>query len=193
MLASGPFRFRKPLLRDVCDVFRQSYGIFLIHCEVVHAEDFELEDRLTESVPHYIVYNAGTRVLFLYPEVLVIKDEDIHDVVTYQHFSRGFESRRIWFVWLQVPARPGNGCGRFGTSLRSEADVGCCCEVFVLLHVVVVEGGRASLNHAHHRGRTPTLAIRCGRRLGYCGLTGSPSAAFQGRGAKKSRITRNGF
>ena len=73
MLESGPFRFRKPLLRDVCDVFRQSSGIFLIHCEVVHAEDFELEDRLTESVPHYIVYNAGTRVLFLYPEVLVIK------------------------------------------------------------------------------------------------------------------------
>ena len=80
MLESGPFRFRKPLLRDVCDVFRQSSGIFLIHCEVVHAEDFELEDRLTESVPHYIVYNAGTRVLFLYPEVLVILDEDIQDV-----------------------------------------------------------------------------------------------------------------
>ena len=71
MLESGPFRFRKPLLRDVCDVFRQSSGIFLIHCEVVHAEDFELEDRLTESVPHYIVYNAGTRVLFLYPEVII--------------------------------------------------------------------------------------------------------------------------
>ena len=80
MLESGPFRLRKLLLRDVCDVFRQSSGIFLIHCEVVHAEDFELEDRLTESVPHYIVYNAGTRVLFLYPEVLVIKDEDIQDV-----------------------------------------------------------------------------------------------------------------
>ena len=55
MLASGPFRLRKPLLRDVCDVFRQSSGIFLLHCEVVHAEDFEVEDRLTESVPHYIV------------------------------------------------------------------------------------------------------------------------------------------
>ena len=84
MLESGPFRLRKLLLRDVCDVFRQSSGIFLIHCGVVHAEDFELEDRLTESVPHYIVYNAGTRVLFLYPclypEVLVIKDEDIQDV-----------------------------------------------------------------------------------------------------------------
>ena len=80
MLASGPFRLRKPLLADVCDVFRQSYGIFLIHCEVVHAEDFEVEDGLTESVPHYIVYNAGTRVLFLYPEVLVILDEDIQDV-----------------------------------------------------------------------------------------------------------------
>ena len=80
MLESGPFRLRKLLLRDICDVFRQSSGIFLIHCGVVHAEDFELEDRLTESVPHYIVYNAGTRVLFLYPEVLVIKDEDIQDV-----------------------------------------------------------------------------------------------------------------
>ena len=78
MLASGPFRLRKPLLADVCDVFRQSLGIFLIHCEVVHAEDFDVED--CESVPHYIVYNAGTRVLFLYPEVLVIKDEDIQDV-----------------------------------------------------------------------------------------------------------------
>ena len=55
MLESGPFRLRKLLLRDICDVFRQSSGIFLIHCSVVHAEDFELEDRLTESVPHYIV------------------------------------------------------------------------------------------------------------------------------------------
>ena len=81
MLESGPFRLRKLLLRDICDVFRQSSGIFLIHCEVVHAEDYELEDdQHTESVPHYIVYNAGTRVLFLYPEVLVIKDEDIQDV-----------------------------------------------------------------------------------------------------------------
>ena len=80
MLASGPFRLRKLLLADVCEVFRQSSGIFLIHCEVVHAEDFDVEDRLTESVPHYIVYNAGTRVLFLYPEVLVIKEEDIRDV-----------------------------------------------------------------------------------------------------------------
>ena len=78
MLESGPFRLRKLLLRDVCDVFRQSSGIFLIHCEVVHAEDFDVED--CESVPHYIVYNAGTRVLFLYPEVLVILDEDIQDV-----------------------------------------------------------------------------------------------------------------
>ena len=34
----------------------------------------------------------------------------------------------------------------------------CSCGVFVLLHVVV-EGGRASLNHAHHRGRTTRLRL----------------------------------
>ena len=34
----------------------------------------------------------------------------------------------------------------------------CSCGVFVLLHVVV-EGGRASLNHAHYRGRTTPLRL----------------------------------
>ena len=31
-------------------------------------------------MPHYIVYNAGTRVLFLYPEVVVVLDEDLEDI-----------------------------------------------------------------------------------------------------------------
>ena len=33
-----------------------------------------------DSVPHYIVYNADTRVLMMYPNVIVLEDGDVDDV-----------------------------------------------------------------------------------------------------------------
>ena len=40
------------------------YGIFCMH---YHAEDIDFE--CAEGIPHFISYNAGTRVLNTYPEV----------------------------------------------------------------------------------------------------------------------------
>lgn len=49
------------------DVFRKKEGVYLIHSYYFHKEDVDFPH--AEPVHHYIVYNAGTRVLFLYPEV----------------------------------------------------------------------------------------------------------------------------
>ena len=70
MLASGPFRLRKPLLNDVWDLpppLRGRARRGLRTGGSAHGV----------GAPLHIVYNAGTRVLFLYPEVPVIKDEDL--------------------------------------------------------------------------------------------------------------------
>jgi hypothetical protein len=47
--------------------FEATKGIFIIDCLHYHIEDIDYAD--SEGIPHYIVYNAETRVLFLYPEV----------------------------------------------------------------------------------------------------------------------------
>ena len=62
-------------------VFLQTRGIYLIHAYVTHEEDYEWDD--VELIDHLIVYNAGTRVLFLYPEVVVLKQEDLEDIGTF--------------------------------------------------------------------------------------------------------------
>ena len=59
-------------------VFRKSAGIFFISAAVFHAEDVDFDG--AESIKHYIVYNAGTRVLYLYPEVLVLHQNDVDNV-----------------------------------------------------------------------------------------------------------------
>ena len=46
MLASG--------VRSAGSLCSMTSGIYLLHCEVVHAEDYELEDQHTESVPPVI-------------------------------------------------------------------------------------------------------------------------------------------
>lgn len=62
----------------MADVFHQPSGVYLIHCGVTHAEDYDWE--FAETVPHLIVFNAGTRVLFMYPEVVVVLEEDVRDI-----------------------------------------------------------------------------------------------------------------
>ena len=50
-----------------------------------------------EGIGHYIVYNAGTRVLFLNPEVVVLEDEDLADI---DAFSKKMERSPIL---LRIP------------------------------------------------------------------------------------------
>lgn len=55
------------------DVFRLTSGIYIVHAFYFHPEDAEFfdEQRIcdTEPIHHYVVYNAGTRVLNLLSEV----------------------------------------------------------------------------------------------------------------------------
>lgn len=51
------------------DVFKKKEGVYIIHSLYFHQEDVGFSH--AEPIHHYIVYNAGTRVLFLYPEVQV--------------------------------------------------------------------------------------------------------------------------
>lgn len=41
-------------------------------------DDVQLRDG-TENFPHYVVYNAGTRVLYLNPDVIVLEQSDKND------------------------------------------------------------------------------------------------------------------
>lgn len=67
----------------VMEVFTQTVGVYLLYASVTHWEDADFEH--AEVVPHYIVYNAGTRVLFLNPEVVVVDDSDMHDLAGFVH------------------------------------------------------------------------------------------------------------
>ena len=81
------------------DVFKMTDGINIIHTYYYHPGDVDVED--AEAINHYITYNAGTRMLFLFPEVrayahihmlarshtlstftqvLVLEDSDIEDI-----------------------------------------------------------------------------------------------------------------
>jgi hypothetical protein len=55
---------------SVAHVFLETTGCFIIHSLHYHVEDMGVYG--TESIAHYIVYNADTRVLFLYPEVRLV-------------------------------------------------------------------------------------------------------------------------
>ena len=66
---ASAFSLRKPLVPHIGDIFNLQSGVFVIHCAVTHKEDYDWE--FAETVPHYIVYNAGTRVLFLAPPMAV--------------------------------------------------------------------------------------------------------------------------
>mmetsp|Transcript_20505 Transcript_20505/g.51180 ORF Transcript_20505/g.51180 Transcript_20505/m.51180 type:complete len:360 (+) Transcript_20505:77-1156(+) len=54
-------------LDSAVDVFSKKEGVYIIHSYYHHPEDVGFSH--AEPIHHYIVYNAGTRVLFLYPEV----------------------------------------------------------------------------------------------------------------------------
>ena len=48
-----------------------SSGVYGIYCNHYHAEDIE-DFETSEGIPHFISYNAGTRVLNTYPEARIV-------------------------------------------------------------------------------------------------------------------------
>ena len=60
------------------DVFTMTSGIFIITCTWFHYEDWDCQ--YAEGIAHYIAYNAGTGLLMLYPEVIIVLDSDRQDM-----------------------------------------------------------------------------------------------------------------
>ena len=57
---------------SVADLFRRISGVFIIFVDIFRLEDMEtpFEELGSDAkIPHYIAYNAGTRLLQLYPTV----------------------------------------------------------------------------------------------------------------------------
>lgn len=78
------FILKKPPSRIVSveDVMlREQSGVFAIDCMHYDAEDMQYVKEGTtqeevEGIPHYVMFNAGTSVLYTYPEALVITAVD---------------------------------------------------------------------------------------------------------------------
>ena len=68
-----------PMVTVVQDLFVERSGVFAIHCEHYHEEDIDYPEQ-SEGIPHYVMLNAGTGVLYTYPETLVLEDEDRRDL-----------------------------------------------------------------------------------------------------------------
>jgi hypothetical protein len=66
----------RPVIRT-SDVFRLTFGTFALHGWVYHAED--ILTNIEAGIPHYAMYNATTRLLYLYPESIVLADSDVLD------------------------------------------------------------------------------------------------------------------
>lgn len=75
-----------PRAFNSCDtIFTATSGIYLIHCWHYHPEDIVMvapngtPSAEVEGISHYISYNAGTRLLQIYPEMLVLEQADVRD------------------------------------------------------------------------------------------------------------------
>ena len=68
----------KTSIASQADVFKQTRGVFVMHINHYHEEDIDAS-RYAEAIPHYITYNAGTRLLQTYPEVLILDDDEVND------------------------------------------------------------------------------------------------------------------
>ena len=80
-LAATPFTLYRFYSASIKELFMQTAGVYLIHTHVTHPEDWDFE--YAELIDHYVAFNAGTRVLYLYPEVVVVLDSDLED---FEHF-----------------------------------------------------------------------------------------------------------
>jgi hypothetical protein len=78
MLLHTAFTLMKvPNVNACTDVFTQPRGVYIIHCRWYHHEDWE--DDHAEGIDHYVTYNAGTRLLQMYPEAMVLAQADVDD------------------------------------------------------------------------------------------------------------------
>ena len=57
----------------------QLRGIYGIHTSLYHIEDIDFPEQ-SEGINHYIMVNADTRLVVLYPDVIIIDDEDLDDL-----------------------------------------------------------------------------------------------------------------
>ena len=81
LLCPNPLSSHSPdscLLPSLADVFLQTEGIYGIECMHYHGEDIDWEH--AEGIPHYVVLNAGTNAVFLYPEFVVRTEDDLVDI-----------------------------------------------------------------------------------------------------------------
>jgi hypothetical protein len=83
--ASGEGRFfalRKTQLLPH-EVFQQKFGVFILSGSYIDPEDYELSLGTSsdgynfDTVNHFVVVNMGTRVVFGYPNTVVLQDADI--------------------------------------------------------------------------------------------------------------------
>ena len=63
-----------PLITSLISSVSPHTGVFGISCELFHHEDVDHSD--AEGVPHYVSFNAGTGLLHLYPDVMIVLQED---------------------------------------------------------------------------------------------------------------------
>ena len=77
------FELHKLPARIQCtpDVFRETSGVYIIHARHYHEED--LVDTAGEHIEHYMTYHAGTRLLYMYPEAIVLEDKDVLDIPSF--------------------------------------------------------------------------------------------------------------
>lgn len=76
MLSHTAFKLMKvPNVTACTDVFKQPSGVYIIHCRWYHHEEWDWEH--AEGIDHYVTYNAGTRLLQMYPEAMVLDQADV--------------------------------------------------------------------------------------------------------------------
>ena len=98
----------------VRDLFSLRDGVYVIHAWVYHPDDCDCE--YAEGVPHYVVWNAGTRLLNLLPELVVVEERDLGDLdVLFERIAappcavrmKTEESASLWVRRLVIRATEG--------------------------------------------------------------------------------------
>ena len=73
-----------------------------------------------DTTPHYIVYNADTRVLFMYPNIMVLEDEDVANPSAFARRLAGApfylhvptDAMLVRQVFVSVPKVTAMGCAQ---------------------------------------------------------------------------------